>query len=142
MYCPNCGAQNADNANRCANCGYVVQSIQTPRVDVPPPPVTAGGSVSSIPTRLTGAIVLTVLNFFLFLFGFLTLLNLFNFLGVITGIVAIVFAAQVSGRIGSGNYAGATEASSYAKIMNWVSLGIMALGVIYIAILGQVPIFL
>ncbi|MDX6379169.1 MAG: zinc-ribbon domain, partial [Rubrobacteraceae bacterium] len=25
MYCPNCGAQNEDDAPRCTNCGYILQ---------------------------------------------------------------------------------------------------------------------
>ncbi len=88
-----------------------------------------GGSASAVPTRLVGAIVLTILNFVLAFFTFIT------GLGVITGIIAIVFAAQVNGKLNSGDYAGAVEASKVARILNWVSLGILAVGVLIIAIL-------
>ena len=134
MYCSNCGAQNDESATRCSNCGSTLQRIETPTVDVPPPPQMAGGSIyggsaSAVPTRLVGAIVLTILNFVLAFFTFIT------GLGVITGIIAIVFAAQVNGKLNSGDYAGAVEASKMARILNWVSLGILAVGVLIIAIL-------
>lgn len=105
VYCSSCGAQNDESATRCFNCGNVLRRIETPTMGVPPPPEMAGGSAPAAPTRLAGAIVLTIINFVLFFFGFLTLLNLFNCLGVIMGVKAIVFAAQVSGRLNSGNYA-------------------------------------
>ncbi len=63
------------------------------------------------------------------------LLHVITGLGFITGIIAIVFAAQVNGKINSGDYAGAVEASKVARILNWVSLGILAVGVLIIAIL-------
>ena len=134
MYCSNCGAQNDESATRCSNCGNTLQRIETPTVEVPPPPEMAGGSIPggsapAVPTRLVGAIVLTILNFVLAFFTFIT------GLGVITGIIAIVFAAQVNGKLNSGDYAGAVEASKVARILNWVSLGILAVGVLIIAIL-------
>src|SRR3990170_4318267 len=139
MYCSNCGAQNDESATRCSNCGSTLQRIETPTVDVPTPPEMAGGSTpggsiyggsaTAVPTRLAGAIVLTILNFVLAFFTFIT------GLGVITGIIAIVFAAQVNGKLNSGDYAGAVETSKVARILNWVSLGILAVGVLIIAIL-------
>jgi hypothetical protein len=134
-YCSNCGAQNDESATRCSNCGNTLQRIETPTVDVPPPPEMAGGSAPAVPTRLVGAIVLTILNFVLAFFTFIT------GLGVITSIIAIVFAAQVNGKLNSGNYAGAVEASKVARILNWVSLGILAVGVLIIAILAIFTIF-
>lgn len=41
-----------------------------------------------------------------------------------TAIVAIVFAAQVSGKLTRGDYAGAVSSSRSAKIWCWVSFGI------------------
>jgi hypothetical protein len=40
------------------------------------------------------------------------------------GIVAIVYAAQVNGRLETGNYSGAEEASRKAKTWCWVSFGV------------------
>jgi len=42
------------------------------------------------------------------------------------GVVAIVFAAQVNGRIELGDYAGAVELSNKAKTWCWVSFGSIA----------------
>jgi hypothetical protein len=40
------------------------------------------------------------------------------------GIVAIVFAAQVNGKLAAGDYAGAVQTSNQAKMWCWVSFGI------------------
>lgn len=50
------------------------------------------------------------------------------------GIVAIVFAAQVNGKIQAGDIQGAMAASSSAKMWCWVSFGLgLAVAVLYIA---------
>jgi hypothetical protein len=40
------------------------------------------------------------------------------------GIVAIVFAAQVNGKLQAGDYAGAVEASRKAKMWCWIAFGV------------------
>ena len=40
------------------------------------------------------------------------------------GIVGIVFAAQVNGKLAAGDYAGAMQSSSMAKTWCWVSFGV------------------
>jgi hypothetical protein len=40
------------------------------------------------------------------------------------GIVAIIFAAQVNGKLSAGDYAGAMQASKQAKMWCWLSFGI------------------
>lgn len=102
MYCPNCGAQNEDDAPRCTNCGYVLQLVETPAVDVPPPPGMPG---ENIPNYLVPAILTT-------LFCCLPL-----------GIVSIVYAAQVDSKVSAGDRAGALEASRNAKRWAWISFG-------------------
>lgn len=48
------------------------------------------------------------------------------------GIVAIIFAAQVNGKVASGDIAGAVDASKKAKLFSFISIGIgLALGVVY-----------
>jgi hypothetical protein len=42
------------------------------------------------------------------------------------GVAAIVYAAKVDGKLASGDYQGAVEASNNAKLWSWVSFGIMA----------------
>jgi hypothetical protein len=51
------------------------------------------------------------------------------------GIVAIVYAAQVNGKLAAGDYPGAALASKNAKTWTWVSFGIgLAVIVIYIVV--------
>jgi hypothetical protein len=40
------------------------------------------------------------------------------------GIVAIVFAAQVNGKLAAGDHAGAVQTSNQAKMWCWISFGI------------------
>jgi hypothetical protein len=48
------------------------------------------------------------------------------------GIPAIVYAAQVNGRLQAGDIAGAQAASNNAKMWCWISLGLgLAFGLIY-----------
>lgn len=48
------------------------------------------------------------------------------------GIVAIVYAAQVDGKVASGDFHGALEASNNAKMWSWISFGASAVvGVLY-----------
>lgn len=49
------------------------------------------------------------------------------------GIPAIVFAAQVNGKLASGDYAGAVDASNKAKMFSWIAFGLgLLVGVIYL----------
>jgi hypothetical protein len=48
-------------------------------------------------------------------------------------IVAIIFAAQVNGKVAAGDLAGAVDASKKAKLFSFISIGIgLALGAIYL----------
>jgi hypothetical protein len=54
-------------------------------------------------------------------------------------IVAIIFAAQVNGKVAAGDIAGAMDASKKAKMFSFIAIGIgLVVGVIYmlITILG------
>ena len=56
-----------------------------------------------------------------------------------TGIVAIVFAAQVDSKWTAGDYQGAQESSEKAKLWSWVSLGLglaFILGYVALILLG------
>jgi len=103
MYCSKCGTENADNAVNCANCGENLQPVG-------PPPIS---SEQKAPTHLAPAILTT-------LFCCLPL-----------GIVAIVFAAQVGGKLRAGDYDGAMNASKKAKIWCWISFGV---GAVFVSI--------
>ena len=48
-------------------------------------------------------------------------------------IVAIIFAAQVNGKVASGDIQGAIDASKKAKLFSFIAIGIgLAVGIVYI----------
>jgi Interferon-induced transmembrane protein/zinc-ribbon domain len=115
MFCTQCGANNADSATICAQCGRNLQAgppigppapiMQTPRVDVP--------------NYLVFAILATVLCC------------------LPAGIPAIVYAAQVNGKLQAGDTAGAQAASKNAKMWCWISFGLgLAVALIYMLLLA------
>ncbi|HVQ36905.1 MAG TPA: CD225/dispanin family protein [Pyrinomonadaceae bacterium] len=77
-----------------------------------PPP--AGGGTTTVPNYLVPAI-----------------LSIFCCWPL--GIVAIIFAAQVNGKVTSGDLAGAADASKKAKMFSFIAIGIGAVvGLIYV----------
>ena len=112
MFCPQCGMNNADNALVCAQCGRNLQPAAAPT----PLPVT--GVVippgATVPNYLVFAILATV------------------FCCLPTGIPAIVYAAQVNGKLQAGDMTGAQLASKNAKMWCLISLGLgLAVMVLY-----------
>jgi hypothetical protein len=103
MFCTQCGANNADSATVCLQCGRTLQtapslSAQPPGI-IPPPTV-------YVPNYLVFAILSTVLCC------------------LPAGIPAIVYAAQVNGKLQVGDIAGAQVASKNAKMWCWISFGL------------------
>lgn len=79
----------------------------------PPPSSSAGGS-ANVPNYLVPAIISIFCCWPL-------------------GIVAVIFAAQVNGKVASGDIAGANDASKKAKLFSYISIGIgLVVGVIYL----------
>src|SRR6185436_8213771 len=77
----------------------------------PPPP---GGGSATVPNYLVPAIISIFCCWPL-------------------GIVAVIFAAQVNGKVQSGDIAGATDASKKAKLFSYIAIGIgLVVGVIYL----------
>jgi hypothetical protein len=111
MFCPQCGASNPENVALCVQCGRSLQAgvpaapIQTPGVVLPPG--------TTIQNYLVFAILTTVLCC------------------LPAGIPAIVYAAQVNGKLQAGDMAGAKAASDNAKMWCWISFG-LGLGVIVV----------
>lgn len=105
MYCPQCGANNADNAVVCTQCGRNLQP-SAPPVLLPMTGTVMPPAGTTVPNHLVFAILATV------------------FCCIPTGIPAIIYAAQVNGKLAAGDYAGAQAASNNAKIWCWVSFGI------------------
>jgi len=104
MFCPQCGATNADNAAVCSQCGRTLQALPAAA------PMQAQGVVippgTTIPNYLVFAIITTVLCC------------------LPAGIPAIVYAAQVNGKLQAGDIAGAKAASNNAKMWCWISFGV------------------
>ena len=111
MFCPQCGASNVDIAVVCVQCGRNL------RPGVPAAPMQPVGAVmpptATVQNYLVFAILATV------------------FCCLPAGIAAIVYAAQVNGKVQAGDFAGAKAASDNAKMWCWVSFG-LGLGVIVI----------
>jgi type IV pilus assembly protein PilA len=125
MFCTQCGANNEDNAAFCAQCGRKLQPAPIPMqaTDVAVPPGTAG---IWAPNYLVYAILTTI------------------FCCLPTGIVAIVFSAQVNGKLQAGDLAGAQKASKNAKTWCWLSFGfgILAGPITTILMLIAIPSYL
>jgi hypothetical protein len=136
LYCPNCGAQNSEDATYCANCGHELHKIETPGMDVPPPPqappppqpgtqtsYAPQSSQSDVPNYLVQAILTTV------------------FCCLPLGIVSIVYAAQVNGKVAAGDHAGALESSRNAKRWAWISFGaglVLIVGYLILVVVGVI----
>src|SRR6202043_3293430 len=109
MFCTQCGANNADNAAVCVQCGRNFQAgslaapLQATGVVLPPG--------TTVPSYLVFAILATV------------------FCCLPAGIPAIVYAAQVNSKLQVGDLAGAQVASKNAKLWCLISLG-LGLGVV------------
>ena len=120
------------------NCGAELRKIQTPNVDVPPPVQGPGfsgstsssaASVPNISNYLVQSVLLTILCLVLSPFTLF-----FTFIGVITGVVAIVYGAQVNGKVAGNNYAGAHESSSSARLWTWITFAFVILEFLILAV--------
>lgn len=112
MFCPQCGASNADTAAVCTQCGRNLQP------GVAPAPLQAG---VVLPPGVT------VQNYLVFAI----LATLFCCLPA--GIPAIVYAAQVNAKLQAGDFAGAKASSDNAKMWCWISFGLgLGIAAIYV----------
>src|SRR5579864_1307769 len=104
MFCTQCGANNADTAAVCAQCGRNL------RAATPPTPLQTTGVVlppgATVQNYLVFAILATV------------------FCCLPAGIPAIIYAAQVNSKLQAGDLAGAQAASNNAKMWCLISLGL------------------
>jgi uncharacterized membrane protein YvbJ len=114
MFCAQCGANNADGATFCSQCGgnLLAGAALAPR---------AGAAILpagvNVPNYLVFAILATVLCC------------------LPAGIPAIVYAAQVNGKLQAGDLTGAQSASNNAKMWCWISFG---LGLCVVVIYGVI----
>ena len=121
MFCAQCGANNADTAVICVQCGRTLQTV-TPAV-----PLQATGVVlppgAAVQNYLVFAILATV------------------FCCLPAGIPAIIYAAQVNGKLQAGDLAGAQAASNNAKMWCLISLGIGLASIILYGVLIMAGVF-
>jgi hypothetical protein len=111
MFCTQCGTNNADTAAICVQCGRNLQAVAPSATALVTGVVLPAGTV---PNYLVFAILATV------------------FCCLPTGIPAIVFAAQVNGKLQAGNLAGAQADSKNAKMWCWISFGLgLAFALVY-----------
>ena len=100
MHCAKCGSSNPDNATLCGSCGASLSNpYATPQ---------AGGAVpgGKINNYLIPAIFSTACCCLPF------------------GIVSIVYAAQVNGKLAMGDVAGAQQSADKAKMWFWIAFGL------------------
>src|SRR5580658_9811012 len=103
MFCTQCGANNADNAMVCTQCGRSLQAAAPP---LPVQRVAMAQAPVDVPNYLVFAILVTVLCC------------------LPAGIPAIVYAAQVNSKLQAGDMAGAQLASKNAKMWCLIALGV------------------
>ncbi|HEX6852743.1 MAG TPA: CD225/dispanin family protein [Candidatus Polarisedimenticolaceae bacterium] len=101
MYCPRCGAPHPDGVAACRACGTVFHETVSPYAPPASTPLTGG----KIPNYLVQAILVTLCCC------------------LPAGIVAIVYAAQVDGKVALGDLETARRYSRLAYIWSWVSFG-------------------
>lgn len=88
-------------------------------MSTPPPLHAASAPPQRIPNHLAWAIISMIVSF-----------CLCCFVGGIPGIVAIVYAAQVNGKLDRGDIDGARRASDSAKTWCWVATAMAILGLL------------
>ena len=122
MYCPQCGTEAEEGARFCGKCGLALSGLTEQSRPAPATREVRAYAPSPrreerphVPNNLVEAILSTVCCC------------------PPTGIVSIVYAAQVNGKVAAGDLAGARKASGKAKIWAWVSivLGIILYALIY-----------
>jgi hypothetical protein len=135
MYCSKCGAQNRDDAGKCVICGTPLvkpeeaQPEASGPTEAPKPPTTAP-TVDSTPAAQPVSTEPAPPNYLVW--AILSTL----FCCWPTGIVAIVFAAQVSSKMQAGDVEGARKASGNAKLWTWITFGIGLAGILLGVIFG------
>jgi len=102
MFCPQCGSQIPDGSTKCPACAAPLGNPYQSSTAGP----TAPYQRPDIPSYLVPAILTTLCCCLPF------------------GVVAIVYAAQVSGKISAGDFEGARSASESAKMWCWIAFGV------------------
>ena len=134
MECPTCGSRNEDANRFCVSCGRGLRSeAYRPYRELRggehggeeySPYGGSGGHPQRVPNYLIPSILVTI------------------FCCLPVGIAAIVFAAQVNGKVAAGDIAGAQSASRTARTLVIISvvIGFVVIGIALLAgLLGEPP---
>ena len=137
VYCTTCGREVDPDARFCDNCGAAIDRRPGGPQYAPGMPYPGEGAYRetvNVPNYLVQAILLTICG---------ALTSCCYFAGIpalATGIVAIVFASQVDGRVRTGDIDGAIDSSRKARTWCWVSfvvlISVVLLGILLIFVLG------
>ena len=111
MCCTGCGNKNDIGAKFCKSCGKPIAESMPSARRLEGEPTEAIGLPPHIPNYLVQAILVTIFCYLPF------------------GIVSIVYAAQVYGKLQAEDIVGARQASTNARSWGWVSLGVGLAGV-------------
>ena len=118
MFCPNCGANNPDNAMTCFNCGVALKAQPQPK----PQPVY---DTSNFKDYMTANIILLICS--------VTCAG--GCIGMILSIIGIIMASQAKTALAAGDYAVAESKAKIAKIMVIVTIIMVIIGLITTAII-------
>lgn len=143
MFCPNCGANNPDNALHCANCGTALHAQPQPK-PAAPTPAPQQTPPADFKHYQTLNIILTVYNFLCcssgwFFTGFLSLLP--SLAAVVLSILGVVFSSQAKSAYAAGDYNLALSKAKTAKtmaIINVVINAVLILSCVLLVVLALV----
>ena len=118
MYCSSCGTKNEDDTRFCQSCGKAMAGREPDAASPGPASREPGNVAPHVPHYLVQAILVTI------------------FCCLPLGIVSIVYAAQVNGKLAAGDLEGARHASARAKMWVWISFGV-GLAIAFVFVLMQ-----
>lgn len=115
MFCPHCGSQIADGSAFCPSCGANLNA-STPS----PNPASKPAPSGEFKDYQTFSIIITVVSF----------LCCGGWIGVIFGVLGIVFSSQAKAAFNSGNMTEALSKSKNARLMCILGLVMIGIGAI------------
>ena len=115
MFCPHCGSQIADGSAFCPSCGANLNA-STPSPNPAPNPAPSG----EYKDYQTFSIIISVVSF----------LCCGGWIGVIFGVLGIVFSSQAKAAFNSGNMTEALSKSKNARLMCILGLVMIGIGAI------------
>ena len=105
-FCPSCGKETVPSSDFCNQCGASLAQRPSPGAVTPSGTPSGTPGRYDVPNYLVQSILVTI------------------FCCLPLGIAAIVFAAQVNGKLASGDHAGAVKTSGTAKTLCWIAFGL------------------